>query len=127
MGSCLGASLGLTVVQPVTISAKMKLCEKDGTKTASKQLAMHFQLFLFYSKLIKLNFFIKLNFILFSFSTVGDQSSSAIEDVLGFVKGGHTGSSSGSLAIKDAKSYQDWGKSLKYNPALTEFEVHLPS
>lgn len=64
--------------------------------------------------------------ILFSSSTVEDQSSSAIEDVLGFVKGGHTGSSTGSLAVKDAKSYQDWGKSLKYNPALIEFEVHLP-
>ncbi|XP_042573655.1 complement component C8 alpha chain isoform X1 [Cyprinus carpio] len=56
-------------------------------------------------------------------TTVDHQSSSAIEDVLGFVKGGHTGSSTGSLAIKDAKSYQDWGKSLKYNPALIEFEV----
>uniref|UniRef100_A0A672KBF6 Complement C8 alpha chain n=1 Tax=Sinocyclocheilus grahami TaxID=75366 RepID=A0A672KBF6_SINGR len=52
-------------------------------------------------------------------------SNSAIEDVLGFVKGGHTGSSTGSLAIKDAKSYQDWGKSLKYNPALIEFEYQM--
>lgn len=85
---------------------------------------MHFQFFWFYILLIKLNFFFSI--ILFSFSTVDHQSSSAIEDVLGFVKGGHTGSSTGSLAIKDAKSYQDWGKSLKYNPALIEFEVHLP-
>lgn len=65
--------------------------------------------------------------ILFSFSTAGRQSNRAIEDVFGFVKGGDTSSSSGSLAIKDAKSYQDWGKSLKYNPALIEFEVHLPN
>jgi len=60
------------------------------------------------------------------FLTVRDQSNSAIEDVLGFVKGGDTGSSIGSLDIRDAKSYKDWGKSLKYNPALIEFEVHLP-
>ncbi|KAI2667175.1 Complement component C8 alpha chain [Labeo rohita] len=53
----------------------------------------------------------------------GTQSNSAIEDILGFVKGGHTGSSAGSFRIRDAKSYQDWGKSLKYNPALIDFEV----
>lgn len=41
------------------------------------------------------------------------------------MKGGNTGSSSGILGIRDAKSYRDWGKSLKYNPALIEFEVHL--
>lgn len=65
-------------------------------------------------------------FIIILFSTVRDQSNSAIEDVFGFVKGGDAGSSSGSLGIRDAKSYKDWGKSLKYNPALIEFEVNLP-
>ncbi|XP_067308373.1 complement component C8 alpha chain [Pseudorasbora parva] len=54
---------------------------------------------------------------------VRGESNSAIEDIFGFVKGGHTGTSSGSLGIKDAKSYKDWGKSLKYNPALIEFEI----
>ncbi|NP_001003496.1 complement component C8 alpha chain [Danio rerio] len=52
-----------------------------------------------------------------------DESHSAIKDVFGFVKGGNTASSAGSLGIKDAKSYKDWGKSLKYNPALIEFEI----
>ncbi|XP_067218936.1 complement component C8 alpha chain isoform X1 [Chanodichthys erythropterus] len=54
---------------------------------------------------------------------IRDQSNGAIEDFFGFVKGGHTGSSSGILSIRDAKSYKDWGKSLKYNPALIEFEI----
>ncbi|XP_077098205.1 complement component C8 alpha chain [Siphateles boraxobius] len=54
---------------------------------------------------------------------IRDQSNGAIEDVFGFVKGGSTSSSSGSLGIRDAKSYKDWGKSLKYNPALIEFEI----
>ncbi|KAK7158475.1 hypothetical protein R3I94_004941 [Phoxinus phoxinus] len=54
---------------------------------------------------------------------ISQQSDGAIEDVFGFVKGGDTGSSSGSLGIRDAKSYMDWGKSLKYNPGLIEFEI----
>ncbi|XP_051555493.1 complement component C8 alpha chain [Myxocyprinus asiaticus] len=54
---------------------------------------------------------------------IGDESKSAIEDVFGFVKGGYTGTSSANLAIRDARSYKNWGKSLKYNPALIDFEI----
>ncbi|KAG7462025.1 hypothetical protein MATL_G00197580 [Megalops atlanticus] len=49
-------------------------------------------------------------------------SSSFIKDVISNVQGGSTGSSGGLLAVRDAKTYQSWGKSLKYNPGLIEFE-----
>ncbi|XP_055059541.2 complement component C8 alpha chain [Misgurnus anguillicaudatus] len=51
------------------------------------------------------------------------KSDKVIEDVISFVKGGHTGPSSANLVIRDGKSYKNWGKSLKYNPALIDFEI----
>ncbi|KAI7809993.1 putative complement component C8 alpha chain [Triplophysa rosa] len=52
-----------------------------------------------------------------------ESSSDVILDTFGFVKGGHTGPSTGNLHIRDEKSYKIWGRSLKYNPALIDFEV----
>lgn len=50
-------------------------------------------------------------------------SSSVIEDVVTFVKGGITQTSAGVLIIRDADTYKKWGTSLKYNPALIDYEV----
>ncbi|XP_056597020.1 complement component C8 alpha chain [Triplophysa dalaica] len=52
-----------------------------------------------------------------------ESSSDIIEDTFGSVKGGYTGPSTGQLHIRDEKSYKIWGRSLKYNPALIDFEV----
>lgn len=46
-----------------------------------------------------------------------------IEDVVTLVKGGITDSGSGLLAIRNPDTYRHWGATLKYNPALIEYEV----
>ncbi|XP_062850535.1 complement component C8 alpha chain [Trichomycterus rosablanca] len=50
-------------------------------------------------------------------------SSNAIVDVIGFVKGGTLGHSAAQLAIRDANTYRQWGKSLKYSPAVIDHET----
>ncbi|XP_041064667.1 complement component C8 alpha chain-like [Carcharodon carcharias] len=52
-------------------------------------------------------------------------SSSLVEDVLPCVVGGDLKSSAGLLGrgIPDVKMYRRWGKSLKYMPAIIDFEV----
>ncbi|KAF7223129.1 complement component C8 alpha chain [Nothobranchius furzeri] len=50
-------------------------------------------------------------------------SSSAVEDVVTLVKGGVTETGSGLKVIRSTDTYKKWGASLKYNPALTDFEV----
>ncbi|XP_066537058.1 complement component C8 alpha chain isoform X2 [Hoplias malabaricus] len=57
------------------------------------------------------------------FSGDSDSKSSLIEDVIGYVKGGTTGLSAAQLAVRDANTYRKWGKSLKYSPAVIEYEV----
>ncbi|XP_022522411.2 complement component C8 alpha chain [Astyanax mexicanus] len=49
--------------------------------------------------------------------------NSVIEDVFGFVKGGTTGTSAAHLAIHDANTYRQWGKTLKYSPAVIDYET----
>ncbi|KAJ8382150.1 hypothetical protein SKAU_G00029280 [Synaphobranchus kaupii] len=49
-------------------------------------------------------------------------SDSFITDVISRIKGGNVGSSQG-LLVRDEKSYSSWGRSLKYNPAIIEFEM----
>uniref|UniRef100_A0AAY5KAT8 MACPF domain-containing protein n=1 Tax=Esox lucius TaxID=8010 RepID=A0AAY5KAT8_ESOLU len=49
--------------------------------------------------------------------------SSLIKDIVTLVKGGSTGSSAGLLPVKDSDTYRKWGLSLKYNPALIEYET----
>uniref|UniRef100_A0A8C9WUK7 Complement C8 alpha chain n=1 Tax=Scleropages formosus TaxID=113540 RepID=A0A8C9WUK7_SCLFO len=51
------------------------------------------------------------------------ESKSYIKDVISLVRGGRTSSIGGILAIKNEMTYTNWGKSLKYNPALIEFET----
>lgn len=46
-----------------------------------------------------------------------------IEDIVTLVKGGITESSTGLLAVRNPDTYRRWGASLKYNPALIEYEV----
>lgn len=50
-------------------------------------------------------------------------TSSVIKDVFPRIQGGDTGSTGRLISITDAKSYRHWGRSLKYNPALIDFEV----
>ncbi|KAM7401133.1 hypothetical protein PAMA_005360 [Pampus argenteus] len=52
-----------------------------------------------------------------------DSSSAVVEDVVTLVKGGVTHSSSGLLAIRNPDTYRHWGATLKYNPALIEYEI----
>lgn len=54
-------------------------------------------------------------------------TSELIMDVIGFVKGGITGPTAAQLAVRNAESYRNWGKSLKHNPAVIKFEVFLLS
>ncbi|XP_041848175.1 complement component C8 alpha chain [Melanotaenia boesemani] len=50
-------------------------------------------------------------------------SSSVVEDVITSVKGGVTETSAGLLVIRDTDTYRKWGASLKYHPALIDFEL----
>ncbi|KAG9482927.1 hypothetical protein GDO78_009074 [Eleutherodactylus coqui] len=50
-------------------------------------------------------------------------SESVIKDVITHVKGGDTGSAGGLLNAVGGSTYRFWGRSLKYNPAVIEFEL----
>ncbi|XP_041805773.1 complement component C8 alpha chain [Chelmon rostratus] len=52
-----------------------------------------------------------------------DKKSAVIEDIVTLVKGGITESSTGLLAVRNPDTYRRWGASLKYNPALIEYET----
>ncbi|XP_072543307.1 complement component C8 alpha chain [Salminus brasiliensis] len=56
-------------------------------------------------------------------SSDGNKQNSVIEDVIRYVKGGSTGSSAAQLAVHDANTYRKWGKTLKYSPAVIEYEA----
>ncbi|XP_005811075.1 complement component C8 alpha chain [Xiphophorus maculatus] len=49
--------------------------------------------------------------------------SAVVEDIIKLVKGGITETGSGLLVIRDQETYRKWGASLKYSPALTDFEI----
>ncbi|KAJ8262607.1 hypothetical protein GJAV_G00168300 [Gymnothorax javanicus] len=51
-----------------------------------------------------------------------ESSDNFIKDVISNIKGGHVGSTQ-AVVVRDEKSYSAWGHSLKYNPAITEFEM----
>ncbi|NXX50079.1 CO8A protein, partial [Tricholaema leucomelas] len=54
----------------------------------------------------------------------GQQSHSAlVEDVIPRVRGGDTSYSGGLLSSWDSNLYRGWGRSLKYNPAVIDFEL----
>ncbi|NP_001085549.1 complement C8 alpha chain L homeolog precursor [Xenopus laevis] len=50
-------------------------------------------------------------------------SSRTIKDVVTYVKGGDTGSAGGMLNVFDRRMYRYWGRSLKFNPAVIDFEA----
>ncbi|XP_015211300.1 complement component C8 alpha chain [Lepisosteus oculatus] len=56
-------------------------------------------------------------------NTDNKKESSMVKDVINLIRGGDTASSGGLLAVYDEKTYRHWGKSLKYQPALIEFEI----
>ncbi|XP_051249990.1 complement component C8 alpha chain [Dicentrarchus labrax] len=57
------------------------------------------------------------------FEKVKNSNSDLIEDVVTLVKGGVIHHSSGLLAIRSPDTHRKWGASLKYNPALIEYET----
>lgn len=59
----------------------------------------------------------------FDGTTTNSSRSSVIEDTISSVKGGVTETSAGLLVIRDTDTYRKWGASLKYHPALIEFEL----
>uniref|UniRef100_A0A8C5WK98 Complement C8 alpha chain n=1 Tax=Leptobrachium leishanense TaxID=445787 RepID=A0A8C5WK98_9ANUR len=48
---------------------------------------------------------------------------SLIKDVITIIDGGDTASAGGLLHIFDVNTYRFWGRSLKYNPAVIDYEV----
>ncbi|XP_076872927.1 complement component C8 alpha chain [Brachyhypopomus gauderio] len=52
-----------------------------------------------------------------------ESHSGLIHDVITYVKGGTIGATAAKLMIHDANSYRKWGESLKYNPAVIEYEA----
>ncbi|XP_073499811.1 complement component C8 alpha chain isoform X1 [Phyllobates terribilis] len=54
-----------------------------------------------------------------------DGRGSVIEDVLTHVSGGDTGSVGGLMSEMKGSSYRHWGRSLKYNPAVIDYELQL--
>ncbi|KAJ8012256.1 hypothetical protein DPEC_G00066790 [Dallia pectoralis] len=58
-----------------------------------------------------------------SYKKSEDSSTSLIEDIVTFVNGGSTESSGALVPVKDPDTYRKWGLSLKYNPALIEYET----
>lgn len=59
------------------------------------------------------------------FLVANSSESAVVEDIITLVKGGVTETGSGLLAIRNQETYRKWGASLKYNPALIDFEVTL--
>ncbi|KFU86601.1 Complement component C8 alpha chain, partial [Chaetura pelagica] len=49
--------------------------------------------------------------------------SAVVEDVIPRIRGGDLGSSGGLLNSWDGNTYRRWGRSLKYNPAVIDFEL----
>ncbi|XP_044158219.1 complement component C8 alpha chain [Bufo gargarizans] len=50
-------------------------------------------------------------------------SESVIKDIITHIKGGDTGSAGGLLNVIRGDTYRYWGRSLKYNPAVINFEL----
>ncbi|NXV49116.1 CO8A protein, partial [Uria aalge] len=58
--------------------------------------------------------------------TIGGQFSSnsaVVEDIIPRIRGGDTSYSGGLLNSWDGNMYRHWGRSLKYNPAVIDFEL----
>ncbi|NXA31504.1 CO8A protein, partial [Eudromia elegans] len=53
----------------------------------------------------------------------GWSNSAVVEDVIPRIRGGDTSYSGGLLNAWDSNTYRRWGRSLKYNPAVIDFEL----
>ncbi|XP_026231096.1 complement component C8 alpha chain [Anabas testudineus] len=58
-----------------------------------------------------------------SYSEDRKSNSVSIDDIVTLVKGGIPYSSSGLLVIRNPDTYRNWGATLKYNPALINYEI----
>ncbi|NXX89417.1 CO8A protein, partial [Centropus bengalensis] len=55
--------------------------------------------------------------------TDGDSKSAVVEDIIPRIRGGDTSYAGGLLNSWDGNIYRHWGRSLKYNPAVIDFEL----
>ncbi|NXX86518.1 CO8A protein, partial [Urocolius indicus] len=55
--------------------------------------------------------------------TDADSKSAVVEDIIFRIRGGDTSYSEGLLNSWDGSMYRHWGRSLKYNPAIIDFEL----
>lgn len=52
-----------------------------------------------------------------------EKDNKAVEDIIAHVRGGNSGWATGLAHNSSFISYRSWGRSLKYNPAVIDFEV----
>lgn len=58
-------------------------------------------------------------------STDFNSKDLGVEDIISRVRGGRTDSGGGLAHKTGIITYRSWGRSLKYNPAVIDFEVSL--
>ncbi|NXC45827.1 CO8A protein, partial [Penelope pileata] len=56
-------------------------------------------------------------------NTDAESNSAVVEDIIVRIKGGDTSFSKRPLSSWDGNIYRQWGRSLKYNPAIIDFEL----
>ncbi|XP_059709698.1 complement component C8 alpha chain [Haemorhous mexicanus] len=56
-------------------------------------------------------------------NTDAESHSAVVEDIIPRIRGGDASSSGGLLKSWDGKMYRHWGRSLKYNPAVIDFQL----
>ena len=56
---------------------------------------------------------------------VSDKKTVGVEDIISLVQGGSSGGGGGLTQDRSIVTYRSWGRSLKYNPAVIDFEVSL--
>ncbi|NXT28045.1 CO8A protein, partial [Syrrhaptes paradoxus] len=98
ISACVGHSIGLTVGKGelhLEVSVSSSECAKRG--------------------------FLKTG-VSFNFSDA-ESNSAVVEDIIPRIRGGDTSYSGGLLNSWDGNMYRRWGRSLKYNPAVIDFEL----
>lgn len=56
---------------------------------------------------------------------VDDKKTVGVEDIISLVQGGSSGWAGGLTQHGSIITYRSWGRSLKYNPVVIDFEVSL--
>ncbi|NWR12449.1 CO8A protein, partial [Paradoxornis webbianus] len=100
ISACVGLSLGIT---------------------ASKEM-LHLGATVTHSDCKKKGFLETVIRVQFNFADAGSHSA-VVEDIIPRVRGGDTSYSGGLLNSWDGKTYRLWGRSLKYNPAVIDFQL----